>query len=36
MNKPTNYLPLMLIIGLPIMFLEIVITTILHLASKIK
>jgi hypothetical protein len=36
MNKPTNYLPLMFLIGLPIMLLELVITTILHLASKIK
>lgn len=36
MNKPTNYTPLMLIIGLPIMLLEIMITTIIHLAGKIK
>jgi hypothetical protein len=36
MNKPTNYTPLMLLIGLPIMLLEIAITTILHIASNIK
>ena len=36
MNKPANYTPLMFLIGLPIMLLEIAITTILHIASKIK
>jgi hypothetical protein len=36
MNKPTNYTPLMILFGLPIMLLEIAITTIFHIAGKIK
>jgi len=36
MNKPTNYTPLLILIGLPIMLLEIMITTIFHIAGIIK
>ena len=36
MNKETNFLPLMLLVGLPLMVIEIVIVTIVHIVGKIK
>jgi hypothetical protein len=36
MNKNGEIWPLMLLFGLPLMVLEILLTTIVHLASKLK
>jgi len=35
MSKGNNLLPLMILFGLPLMLLEIILTTIFHIAGKI-